>query len=118
MCCCCCYCLYRDRSGGQAEFFPLLEGALADRAWIPKPTAAKAPSIQLFEFRSFFFYAFNHAIIGSSKERDEGRNHWDPEEHVKEEQGGPGQHLQGVPGPRRSDQHGQANGGALQEYLN
>ena len=35
------------RSGGQAEFFPLLERALADKAWIPKPTAAKASSTLL-----------------------------------------------------------------------
>jgi len=37
------YCRLSFRSGGQAEFFPLLERALTDKAWIPKPTAAKVP---------------------------------------------------------------------------
>ena len=37
-----------NRSGGQAEFFPLLERALTYKAWIPKPTAAKVACL-LFE---------------------------------------------------------------------
>ena len=98
-----------DRSGGQAEFFPLLERALADRAWIPKPTAAKATiilnitlinlvihsfieSVRLFE-NSSLNTVLTHAVIGSCEEGDEGRNHRNPEEHVQEEQGRPGQHL-------------------------
>ena len=98
--------IYCDRSGGQAEFFPLLERALADRAWIPKPTAAKAtiilnitlinisvipPIIQ--SVRLCLKILLTHAVIGSCEEGDEGRNHWNPEEHVQEEQGRPGQHL-------------------------
>ena len=34
-----------------------------------------------------------HAVIGSCEEGDEGRNYRNPEEHVQEEQGRPGQHL-------------------------
>ena len=63
-----------------------------------------------------FFFLIS-ATQGSCKERDASRHHWDPEEHVEEEQGGPGQHLEGLPGPGRADQHGQADGGAVQEHL-
>lgn len=37
------YCKLSFRSGGQAEFFPLLQKAIADQAWIPKAPAARAP---------------------------------------------------------------------------
>ena len=51
---------FRGRSGGQAEFFPLLERALTDKAWIPKPAAAKVAclvyylnTIQAFDIFSY-----------------------------------------------------------------
>jgi len=31
------------RSGGQAEFYPILEKTISEKAWIPKPAAAKVP---------------------------------------------------------------------------
>lgn len=37
------YCKLSFRSGGQAEFFPLLQKAISEKAWIPKPAAAKIP---------------------------------------------------------------------------
>lgn len=37
------YCKLSFRSGGQAEFFTLLQKSVSEKAWIPKPAAAKVP---------------------------------------------------------------------------